>query len=45
MQQALGVLRRQGQVGDANALAVDFSERQRLVGKDAFDAMEKLYKV
>ena len=45
MQQALGVLHRQGQVGDANALAVDFSERQRLVGKDAFDAMEKKYKL
>jgi len=45
MQQALGVLRRQGQVGDATALAVDFSERQRLVGKDAFDVMEKKYRV
>jgi 2-methylisocitrate lyase-like PEP mutase family enzyme len=45
MQLALGVLRRDGQVGDANALAVDFSERQRLVGKDAFDALEKKYRV
>jgi 2-methylisocitrate lyase-like PEP mutase family enzyme len=45
MQQALGALRRQGQVGDAKVLAVDFSERQRLVGKDAFDALEKKYRV
>ena len=45
MQHALGVLRRDGQVGAANALAVDFSERQRLVGKDEFDAMEKKYRV
>ena len=30
---------------DASALAVDFSERQRLVGKDEFDGMEKKYKV
>jgi 2,3-dimethylmalate lyase len=44
MQLALGVLRKDGQVGDANALAVDFSERQRLVGKDAFDALEQKYK-
>jgi 2-methylisocitrate lyase-like PEP mutase family enzyme len=45
MQLALGALRKNGQVGDANALAVDFSERQRLVGKDAFDALEQKYKV
>jgi len=32
-------------VGEANALAVDFSERQRLVGKGEFDAMEKKYRV
>jgi 2-methylisocitrate lyase-like PEP mutase family enzyme len=44
MQLALGVLRNHGQVGDATALAVDFSERQRLVGKDAFDALEQKYK-
>jgi 2-methylisocitrate lyase-like PEP mutase family enzyme len=44
MQLALDVLRKNGQVGDANALAVDFSERQRLVGKDAFDALEQKYK-
>jgi 2-methylisocitrate lyase-like PEP mutase family enzyme len=45
MQLALGALRKNGQVGDADALAVDFSERQRLVGKDAFDALEQKYKV
>ena len=39
MQHALGALRQNGQVGDANDLAVDFAERQRLVGKDAFDAL------
>ena len=45
MQLALGALRKTGQVGDSAALAVDFSERQRLVGKDAFDALERKYKV
>src|SRR5499433_3861470 len=45
MQLALGALRKNGQVGDAASLAVDFSERQRLVGKDAFDALELKYKV
>ena len=45
MQLALGVLRKTGQVGNATDLAVDFSERQRLVGKDEFDALEKKYKV
>ncbi len=45
MQIALGALRKNGQVGDVNAIAVDFSERQRLVGKDAFDALEQKYKV
>ena len=43
MQAALGVLRRDGQAGDAPA--VGFAERQRLVGKHAFDALEKKYKV
>src|SRR4051794_24915454 len=45
MQLALDVLRKNGQVGDASTLAVDFSERQRLVGKEAFDALEQKYKV
>ena len=44
MQRALGALRRNGQVGDAAVLAVDFAERQRLVGKEAFDSLEKKYK-
>src|SRR5439155_13002885 len=33
MQRALGELRRRGQIGDASAFAVDFAERQQLVGK------------
>jgi 2-methylisocitrate lyase-like PEP mutase family enzyme len=45
MQLALGALRKAGQVGNATDLAVDFSERQRLVGKDEFDALEQKYKV
>ncbi|MEA2987510.1 MAG: hypothetical protein QOG83_221 [Alphaproteobacteria bacterium] len=45
MQLALGALRRNGQAGDAAGLAVDFSERQRLVGKDEFDAIERKYRV
>ena len=34
MQAALGELQRNGQMGDATELAVDFAERQRLVRKD-----------
>src|SRR5712691_7013684 len=45
MQLALGALRKNGQVGDASALAVDFAERQRLVDKAEFDALEQKYKV
>jgi 2-methylisocitrate lyase-like PEP mutase family enzyme len=45
MQEALSVLRKDGRMGDASRLAVDFSERQRLVGKAEFDAMERKYKV
>jgi 2-methylisocitrate lyase-like PEP mutase family enzyme len=44
MQAALSVLRKDGRMGDASRLAVDFSERQRLVGKAEFDAMERKYK-
>jgi 2,3-dimethylmalate lyase len=44
MQLALGTLRNDGAVGDASLLAVDFSERQRLVDKAAWDALEKKYK-
>src|SRR6266700_6619260 len=39
MQAALSVLRRNGRMGDASALAVDFAERQRLVGKAEYDAL------
>jgi 2-methylisocitrate lyase-like PEP mutase family enzyme len=44
MQEALSVLRKDGRLGDASRLAVDFSERQRLVGKAEFDALERKYK-
>jgi 2-methylisocitrate lyase-like PEP mutase family enzyme len=44
MQEALSVLRRDGRMGDAVKLAVDFAERQRLVGKAEFDALERKYK-
>jgi 2-methylisocitrate lyase-like PEP mutase family enzyme len=43
MQAALGELRRRGHMGEAANLTVDFSERQRLVGKDEFDALERKY--
>jgi 2-methylisocitrate lyase-like PEP mutase family enzyme len=44
MQAALGELRRKGYMGDAAAtMAADFSERQRLVHKDEFDALERKY--
>jgi len=43
MQAALGELRRKGSMGDATKLVVDFSERQRLVHKDEFDALERKY--
>jgi 2-methylisocitrate lyase-like PEP mutase family enzyme len=43
MQAALGALKRQGHMGDASKLVVDFSERQRLVRKDEHDALERKY--
>ena len=43
MQAALGELWRKGHMGDATKLVVDFSERQRLVRKDEFDALEREY--
>jgi len=43
MQTALGELRRHGHMGDAIKLVADFAERQRLVHKDAFDALERKY--
>ena len=44
MQEALGVLRKDGRMGAAVKLAVDFAERQRLVGKGEFDLLERKYK-
>jgi 2-methylisocitrate lyase-like PEP mutase family enzyme len=44
MQLALRMLHEKGSIGDASLLAVDFSERQRLVDKPAWDALEKKYK-
>jgi hypothetical protein len=43
MQAALGELRRNGSMRDATKLVIDFSERQRLVRKDEFDALERQY--
>ncbi len=43
MQAALGELRRKGYMGNAMDLVIDFSERQRLVHKDEFDALERKY--
>jgi len=43
MQAALAELWRKGHIGEAAKLAVDFAERQRLVGKDEFDALERKY--
>jgi hypothetical protein len=43
MQAALGELRRRGHIGDTLNLITDFSERQRLVHKDEFDALERKY--
>jgi 2-methylisocitrate lyase-like PEP mutase family enzyme len=44
MQLALGILRDKGTIGDASVLTVDFMERQRLVDKPAWDALENKYK-
>jgi 2-methylisocitrate lyase-like PEP mutase family enzyme len=44
MQEALSVLQKDGRMGEGTKLAVDFSERQRLVGKPEFDALERKYK-
>jgi 2-methylisocitrate lyase-like PEP mutase family enzyme len=43
MQAALGELRRKGRIADALNLLTDFAERQRLVHKDEFDALERKY--
>ena len=43
MQHALGALRDDGAIGEAGGLLATFAERQRLVGKPGFDALEKKY--
>lgn len=43
MQQALTTLRAQGALGLESGLVTTFVERQRLVGKDDFDRMERKY--
>jgi len=44
MQKALTVLRETHRIDEDPALVVRFSERQRLVGKPAWDALEKRYR-
>ena len=41
MQAALGELRRKGHMGEAIGMVADFAERQRLVHKDDYDALER----
>ncbi|HXE21956.1 MAG TPA: isocitrate lyase/PEP mutase family protein [Rhodoferax sp.] len=43
MQKALSVLRETGRLEEDPALVAPFAERQRLVGKPAWDAMERRY--
>ena len=43
MQQALGVLKAQGRIDEDPALVVPFAERQRLVNKPFYDALERQY--
>jgi len=43
MQKALTVLRDQKEVQESSGLVTPFAERQRLVGKPAWDALEKRY--
>ena len=43
MQKALTVLRDEKEVQEGSGLVTPFAERQRLVGKPAWDALEKLY--
>jgi hypothetical protein len=43
MQRALTALRDEGTVDESKGLLVSFAERQRLVGKPGFDALEKKY--
>lgn len=43
MQRALGVLKAEGHVKEDPNLVAPFAERQRLVNKPIWDAMEKKY--
>lgn len=43
MQKALTVLRDEKEVTESSGLVTPFAERQRLVGKAAWDALEKIY--
>lgn len=43
MHRALGVLRETGRLNEDPALVAPFAERQRLVGKPAWDALERRY--
>ncbi|PAT36995.1 carboxyvinyl-carboxyphosphonate phosphorylmutase [Vandammella animalimorsus] len=43
MQNALGALRRDKQLLESSGLVASFAERQRLVGKPAWDALEQRY--
>jgi 2-methylisocitrate lyase-like PEP mutase family enzyme len=43
MQEAMGELRRKGHMGEAIGMVADFAERQRLVHKDDYDALERKY--
>ena len=44
MQRALGVLQKEKNLKEDPALVVPFNERQRLVNKPLWDALEKKYK-
>jgi len=43
MQKALTVLRDEKEVQESSGLVTPFAERQRLVGKPGWDALEKRY--
>lgn len=43
MQAALGALKERGSIDEASGLVASFKERQRLVGKTEFDALERRY--
>jgi 2-methylisocitrate lyase-like PEP mutase family enzyme len=45
MSEVLGALKAEGDVGGVIDKLADFSERQRLVGKDRYDALEAHYKL